>query len=122
VTATREPGGTPLGEALREVLLRRDELELEARAEALLMCASRAELVEQVIRPALDRGEVVVCDRFADSTLAYQGYGRGLDLDELRRVIAFATGGLRPDLVVLLDLEPAAGLARKRDRMDRFEA
>jgi dTMP kinase len=122
VTATREPGGTPLGEALREVLLRRDQLELDARAEALLMCASRAHLVERVIRPALDRGEAVVCDRFADSTLAYQGYGRGLDLDELRRVIAFATGGLRPDLVVLLDLPPAAGLARKRARPDRFEA
>jgi dTMP kinase len=121
VTATREPGGTAFGEELRPLLLRRADLELSARTEALLMCASRAQLVGQVIRPALERGEVVVCDRFSDSTLAYQGFGRGLVLGELEQLNRFATAGLRPDLVVLLDLPAAEGLARKPGARDRFE-
>jgi dTMP kinase len=87
------------------------------------MCAGRAQLVERVIRPALDRGEVVVCDRFADSTLAYQGYGRGLNIDQLASVISFATGGLAPDVTILLDVPVAEGLARKGAQFDwnRFE-
>ena len=121
VTATREPGGTAFGEELRPLLLRRADLELSARTEALLMCASRAQLVGQVIRPALEQGEVVVCDRFSDSTLAYQGFGRGLELGELEQLNGFATAGLQPDLVVLLDLPAAEGLARKPGARDRFE-
>src|SRR5918911_508672 len=124
VLATHEPGGTPLGDQLRELVLMRDDLRLSARAEALLMNASRAQLVEQVIRPALDRGQVVVCDRFADSTLAYQGYGRGLDIAALRAMISFATANLQPDMTILLDLPVAAGLERKhaQSAWNRFEA
>jgi dTMP kinase len=124
VLETREPGGTLLGNELRAILLGRDELALTARAEALLMNASRAQLVEKVIRPALERGAVVVCDRFADSTLAYQGAGRGLDQRELTSVIAFATATLRPDLTLLLDVPVEVGLARKRlqEQDNRFEA
>jgi dTMP kinase len=114
VLATREPGGTPLGDRLRELLLQGDDLEVAARAEALMMNASRSQLVEQVIRPALERGDVVVCDRFADSTLAYQGAGRGLDVQALGSVISFATAGLQPDMTMLLDLPVAIGLERKR--------
>jgi dTMP kinase len=125
VVHTHEPGGTPLGDQLRPILLTRAELQLGAAAEALLMNASRAQLVEQVIRPALARGDVVVCDRFADSTLAYQGYGRGLDVAALRAVISFATAGLWPDLTILLDLPVEAGLERKwaqHTGWNRFEA
>ncbi|HEV7665819.1 MAG TPA: dTMP kinase [Chloroflexota bacterium] len=121
---THEPGGTPLGDHLRQLLLLRDDLTVEPRAEALMMNASRAQLVEQVIRPALERGEVVVCDRFADSTLAYQGAGRGLDEVELRSVISFATAGVKPDMSILLDVPVEVGLARKHagDGWNRFEA
>jgi dTMP kinase len=119
-----EPGGTPLGDYLREVLLVRDDLRLVPRAEALLMNASRAQLVAQVILPAVQRGEVVVCDRYADSTLAYQGAGRGLEVQELTSVISFATVGLQPDMTILLDLPVAVGLARKHSQpgWNRFEA
>jgi dTMP kinase len=113
VLHTREPGGTALGDQVRELVLLRDDLGLVPRTEALLMCTSRAQLVETVIRPALDRGDVVVCDRFADSTLVYQGAGRGLDMMALRSVISFATAGLTPDMTMLLDLPVEAGLARK---------
>jgi dTMP kinase len=124
VLETREPGGTPLGEQLRHLLLARADLETVARAEALMMCAARAQHVEQVIWPALRRGEIVVCDRFGDSTLAYQGYGRGLDVNNLRTVISFATAGLEPDMTLLLDLPVDAGLARKQAQAawTRFEA
>lgn len=122
VTETREPGGTPLGTQVRRVVLD-PALEMGPLPEFLLYSASRAQLVAEVIRPALARGEVVVCDRYADSTLAYQGYGRGLSLEFLTRVTAEATGGLRPDLTVLLDLDPAQGLARaaRRGQPDRLE-
>ncbi|MFC5850087.1 dTMP kinase [Deinococcus petrolearius] len=122
VTETREPGGTLLGTQVRRVVLD-PEVEMEPLPEFLLYSASRAQLVAEVIRPALARGEVVVCDRYADSTLAYQGYGRGLGLDFLTRVTAEATGGLRPDLTALLDLDPALGLARaaRRGQPDRLE-
>jgi dTMP kinase len=121
--ATREPGGTPLGDHLRELLLLREDLAVAPRAEALMMNASRSQLVEQVIRPALERGEVVISDRFADSTLAYQGAGRGLDIQPLESVLSFATAGLRPDMTLLLDLPVEIGLARKHAQpgRNRFE-
>ena len=124
VVSTHEPGGTSLGADLRQILLGRDDLALTPRAEALLMNASRAQLVENVIRPALERGDVVVCDRFADSTLAYQGAGRGLGSEPLASVISFATAGLRPDMTLLLDVPVEVGLARKhaQDQGNRFEA
>jgi dTMP kinase len=114
LVVTREPGGTRIGNAIRSVLHDRAHVEMSARAEALLYNAARAQLVDEVIRPALDGGKVVVCDRFADSTLAYQGYGYGRDLVLLRQLIDFATGGLKPDLTILLDIDPAAGLRRKQ--------
>ncbi|MGH7738410.1 MAG: dTMP kinase [Candidatus Tyrphobacter sp.] len=103
---TYEPGGTPLGNAVREVLLDRyfGSAEMTPMAEAFLMNASRAELVARVIRPALHEGRVVLCDRYTDSTLAYQGYGRGLDLPTLRLLCLASTGGLEPDLTFLLDV------------------
>jgi dTMP kinase len=125
VLATHEPGGTPLGDQLRQLVLLRDDLDVDPRAEALLMCSSRAQLVHKVIRPALERGEVVVCDRFADSTLVYQGAGRGLDMHALASVISFATAGLQPDVTILLDLPVEIGLARKHTQQagwNRFEA
>jgi dTMP kinase len=124
VVETHEPGGTPLGLRLRDIVLGGAELDISARAEALLMNASRAQLVEKVIRPALERDDVVVCDRFADSTLAYQGAGRGLGLDPLEAVIDFATAGLGPDLTLLLDVPVEVGLARKhaQEQGNRFEA
>ncbi len=112
VTVTREPGGTPLGERLRRLLLEPDGA-VDPWAEALLFAASRAQLVAQVIRPALADGQVVLCDRFGDSTLAYQGYGLGLDLDLLRSLNRMAAGGLVPDLTILLDLPPAEAGARR---------
>ena len=114
VLTTREPGGTRIGDAVRGVLLDAGHTEMSERAEALLFNAARAQLVDQVIRPALERGEIVLCDRYGDSTLAYQGYGHGRALEPLRRLIDYATGGLTPDLTIYLDLEAAAGLARKR--------
>lgn len=113
VTLTREPGGTRLGEQIRALLLDRDAAERVPEADALLFSAARSQLVHEVIRPALDRGEVVVCDRFAASTLAYQGYGAGVDLDLLRLLESVVVGGTRPDLVLLLDAPVEVGLARR---------
>jgi dTMP kinase len=110
VVVTAEPGGTPLGERLRQLLLH--EKPLSAWAEAFLFLAARAEHVAQVIRPALREGTIVLCDRFADSTIAYQGFGRGLPVDELRRLNEVATGGLHPHLTILLDVDPEIGLQR----------
>jgi dTMP kinase len=120
VVVTREPGGTPAGERVRALLLD-PGVELHPRAEALLFAAARAELVEAVIRPALERGAVVLCDRYLDSSLAYQGGARGLGLGPVTDVNRFATGGLLPDLVVLLDLDPASGLRRQAGKPDRIE-
>jgi dTMP kinase len=114
VLLTREPGGTRIGDAVRSVLLNSDHTEMSARAEALLFNAARAQLVDQVIRPALARGEIVLCDRYGDSTLAYQGYGHGQPLEPLAALIGYATGGLAPDLTIYLDLDVRKGLARKR--------
>lgn len=120
---TREPGGTPLGTRVRQVVLLEPDLQVDPLPEFLLYSASRAQLVGQVIRPALERGEVVVCDRYADSSLAYQGAGRGLDAGLLTQITQAATGGLQPDLTFLLDLDPAVGLARAatRGEPDRLE-
>ncbi|MGE5620474.1 MAG: dTMP kinase [Sphingomonadaceae bacterium] len=114
VVLTREPGGTPLGDAIRQILLPATGVQISPRGEALLYCASRAQLVEDVICPALARGQVVISDRFSYSTIAYQGYARGLDVEALAAVVDFATGGLQPDLCILLDLDPRVGLERKR--------
>jgi dTMP kinase len=113
VYQTREPGGTPAGGELRAMLLVPDRPSLAPETEALLMCADRAQHVAEVIRPALAAGMVVVCDRYADSTLAYQGFGSGVDLASLEAVNRFATGGLLPDLTVLIDLDVRIGLERK---------
>ena len=111
---TREPGGTRIGDAVRSVLLNAQHTEMSERAEALLFNAARAQLVDQIIKPALVRGQIVLCDRYGDSTLAYQGYGHSQQLDPLRQLIAYATRGLTPDLTIYLDLDVRKGLARKR--------
>jgi dTMP kinase len=123
VLTTREPGGTPLGEKLRTLLLDVNS-QIEPQAELLLYAADRAQHVATLIRPALAAGKIVISDRYADSALAYQGYGRGLDLTALRQIMAFATGGLQPDITFFLDLDPQQGLARcaQSGRADRFEA
>lgn len=114
VVLTREPGGTPIGDQIRAVLLAPDNDAMHPETELLLFSAARAQHVRERILPALERGAIVLCDRFADSTLAYQGYGRGLALDTLHTITDFATGGLTPDLTILLDIDPAEGLARRR--------
>ena len=117
VLATREPGGTPVGDAIRAVVLR-PGLHVEPLTEALLMNASRAAHVSDVVRPALTAGKIVLCDRYYDSTLAYQGYGRGLDLTMLRGMCAAATGGLDPDLTLVLDIPPDVSRRRVESRPD----
>ena len=116
VLLTREPGGTALAERIRALVRENGEDPPNARAETLLFLASRAQLVENVVRPALAAGAWVLCDRFADSTFAYQGYGRGLSLTELKALNAFATGGLVPDRTILLDVPPETAAARLRAR------
>jgi len=119
---TKEPGGTLLGEGIRDILLHDPDLSVAPEADVLLFAADRAQHVSELVRPHLEQGFVVICDRFTDSTLAYQGWGYGLDIEQLKAVNAFATGGLTPDLTVLLDLPVEAGLARKGTaRWDRFE-
>src|SRR5262245_44383070 len=114
VLLTREPGGTELGNQIRELVLPASGLPITARAETLLYCAARAQLVDQVLRPALCHGQIAIVDRYADSTLAYQAYGRKLDPTGVRTILDFATAGLRPDLTLLLDLPVEDGLARKQ--------
>jgi dTMP kinase len=118
--AVREPGGTAVGERVRE-LLKDPAIDVDERTEALLFAAARAELVSEVIRPALEAGKIVISDRFLDSSLAYQGGARGLGVEEVERINEFATGGLRPDMTILLDLSPAAAAARAGVEVDRFE-
>lgn len=122
VLLTREPGGTPLGEAIRDLLLDPRHHGMSARAEALLYAAARAHVVEQVIRPALDDGQVVLCDRYLDSSLAYQGYGRGLGTDDIVTLNVWATECLFPDLTLLLDLDDSLRPARLAAVPDRLEA
>lgn len=122
VRCIREPGGTRAGEAIREILLDPDHSGLDSRAELLLYEASRAQLVAEVIEPALEIGEVVLCDRFYDSTTAYQGYARELDLDEVRELNTIATGGLVPDRTLLFDVDPLLGIERAtQGGADRLE-
>jgi dTMP kinase len=118
IVRTFEPGGTALGQRVRQIVLHDPTVHPNAWSEALLMCAARAQLVREVIRPALEAGTTVVCDRYADSTLAYQSYGRGLPADSIRPILDFATGGLWPDVTILLDLDPVVGMARKQMRTD----
>lgn len=124
VLLTREPGGTEIGDQVRRILAALDNSSMHARTEFLLFSASRAQHVHEMIRPHLESGGVVVSDRFYDSSLAYQGYGHGLDREDLLRITAFATGGLRPDLTFLLDMPVEEGLQRRRDgsKWDRLDA
>jgi dTMP kinase len=126
VLFTREPGGTSISEQIRAILFGPENSNMLHRTEILLFQASRAQLVEQVIRPHLAGGGLVVSDRYADSTLAYQGYGYQLELEPLRALIAFATGGLKPDLTLLLDIDVEEGLRRRsrggnKNRLDAFD-
>ncbi len=127
VLTTREPGGTAIGDQVRQVIMNMKNTEMDPRTEVLLFCSARAQLVDQVIRPALSRNVVVLSDRYGDSTLAYQGYGHGLDLEALRLILGFATGGLKPDLTLLLDVDVVEGLRRRRqsggewNRLDAYE-
>ena len=121
VVWTREPGGTPASEAIRAIVLSPEFEGLEPRAEALLFAAARGEHAARVIRPAIERGAVVICDRYIDSSVAYQGYGRSLGSGAVRDLSLWATGGLLPDLTILLDVDPVIGLARLSNP-DRLEA
>lgn len=114
VLTVREPGGTPISEQIRDVVHNLRNREMSDRAECLLYNAARAQLVDQLIRPHLQRGGIVLSDRYADSTLAYQGYGRGLDLSAVRNVIAFATHDLKPDVTFYLDLQVEEGIERRK--------
>lgn len=127
VVTTREPGGTAISDQVRTILACMDNKAMYPRTETLLFCSARAQLVDEVIRPALARGDIVLSDRYADSTLAYQGYGHGNDLNVLRQLLNFATGSLWPDFTLLLDLEAEEGLKRRRtgggewNRLDDYE-
>ncbi len=116
VSLTREPGGTDIGDQVRKILLDPANKALTPKAELLLYAAARAQHLEELVLPELEAGNIVLCDRFSDATLAYQGYGRGLDEAMIRALDRAATAGLRPDLTILLDIDAAAGLARARGR------
>ena len=123
VTVVREPGGTALSEKIRQLLLDHGSYDLHPRAEALLFSTARSQLVHEIIIPALERGEVVLCDRYADSTIAYQGYGRELPLDEVIATLEFATSRLQPDLKILLDMPVVEAVPRMADSpADRMES
>ena len=119
---THEPGGTPLNKKIRRLLKEADNISISPLAELLLFNAARTQLIDEVIRPELEKGKVVICDRYADSTTAYQSYGRGLDLEMVKAINNAATQGIKPNLTVLLDISVEKGLARKKaKRRDRFE-
>lgn len=126
VFPTREPGGTTISEQIRDILHDLKNAEMHARTETLLYQAARAQIVEQVIKPRLSAGEIVLSDRYYDSTIAYQGYGHQQDLEQIRALVKYATGGLTPDLTILLDLDVEVGLKRKAqnevewNRMDAY--
>jgi dTMP kinase len=115
VIETREPGGTQIGDQIRNVIMNLKNNRMFPTSEILLFQASRAQLVREVILPALGAGKVVLCDRYTDSTLAYQGYGHQTELEELRRIVDYATGGLKPDLTLYLDIDAEEGLRRRSD-------
>ena len=127
IFAAREPGGTAIGDQVREILMRLDNQSMDPRTETLLFCAARSQLVSQVIRPELAKGNIVLLDRYADSTLAYQGYGHTNDLRQIRQILEFATGGLKPDLTILFDIDAEAGLRRRQigggewNRLDAYQ-
>ncbi len=127
VLTTREPGGTSIGDQIRQVIMKLGNTSMDPRTEILLFCAARAQIVSEVLRPNLERGVVVISDRYADSTLAYQGYGHNLELETLRQILRFATGGLKPDLTLLLDIDADEGLRRRQrgggewNRLDAYE-
>ncbi len=128
-TITREPGGTAVGEGIRKVLLNSETIRLTAASELLLFYASRSQNIQEKIKPALERNEIVICDRYYHASMAYQGYGRGIPLDFIRKLTDLVCDPYRPDLTFLLDIEPEIGLARARARNhgrieneDRFEA
>lgn len=127
VLLTREPGGTVIGEQIRAILANRENTMMQLRTEILLFQASRAQLVEELIKPHLAGGGIVLCDRYADSTIAYQGYGyRNIELEQLRALVHFATAGLQPDLTFLLDLDVEIGLSRRSkggqiNRLDTYD-
>jgi dTMP kinase len=127
IFTTREPGGTVIGDQVREILMSLKNTSMHPSTETLLFCSARAQLVNEIIRPHLAQGDIVLCDRYADSTLAYQGYGHGNDLDLLRKVLFFATGGLVPDLTLLLDVDSEIGLRRRKtgggewNRLDAYQ-
>src|SRR5215813_8546495 len=125
VFPTREPGGTSIGEQIREVIHDLKNVEMHPRTETLLYQAARAQIVEQIIKPHLALGEIILSDRYYDSTIAYQGYGHQQDLEQVRGLVKYATGGLNPDLTILLDLDVEIGLGRKRkdnewNRLDAY--
>lgn len=126
VFTAREPGGTTIGDQVRAILMNLQNTSMHPRTETLLFCAARAQLIEEVVRPHLLKNEIVILDRYADSTIAYQGYGHQNDLALIRQVLQFATGGLKPDLTLLLDIEAEAGLRRRQksggewNRMDAY--
>jgi dTMP kinase len=127
VFSAREPGGTSIGDQVRAILMNMENTRMHPRAETLLFCAARAQLVEEVILPHLANQEVVLLDRYADSTMAYQGYGHKHDLNLIRNLLDFATGGLKPDLTLLLDIDPEIGLRRRQtgggewNRLDAYQ-
>ncbi len=121
VVACRDPGSTPLGEAVRELLLNRHDLEIHRRSEMLLYMAARTQLVEEIIRPAVEQGKTVVSDRYLLANVVYQGYGGGLDVEQLWDVGRIATGGLMPDLTLVLDMPAAAAAGRIDRQLDRME-
>jgi dTMP kinase len=121
VVLTHEPGGTALGNELRRTLKRQRNFSISPQAELFILAASRAQLMAELIRPALEEGKVVLCDRFTHSTTVYQGYGRGLDFTAIKMVNNMATRHLNPDLIIFLDIAPEQGLARKQSLKDRFE-
>ncbi|MCE7919848.1 MAG: dTMP kinase [Chloroflexi bacterium] len=125
VFPTREPGGTSISEQIRDVLHDMKNAEMHPRTETLLYQAARAQIVEQVVKPRLADGEIVISDRYYDSTIAYQGYGHQQNLDDIRALVKYATGGLTPDLTILLDLDVEVGLGRKKsnnewNRLDAY--
>jgi dTMP kinase len=126
VITTREPGGTPISDQIRGVLINMKNTDLTPRTEIMLFLAARPQLVDQLIKPALLEGKVVLCDRYGDSTLAYQGYGHQTDLELLKHLLAFASGVLKPDLTIFLDIDVERGLMRKKkvdewNRLDAYE-
>jgi len=127
LVVTREPGGTEIGDQVRQVIMDLQNRQMKPTTEILLFQASRAQLVREIIIPSLEAGQVVLCDRYADSTLAYQGYGHQTDLEKLKQIVDFATGGLKPDLTLYLDIDAEEGLKRRSgpedewNRLDDYE-